>query len=118
MVSPAPLFDANEMADAFGVSTAQLDEWTKMWWEQALEKAKRETLDTKKHREVAARAYKEHTESDNSMNLVCEIDGREAYWLFEKFGTWDFLKDLDFIKCYRKYRDQQFLPEPSKSAFE
>jgi len=92
--------------DAFD---AGVREWYASEFEQAkAERAKREALLNKD-------AYKQKDKKTPVGRLVAEIDMVEYLWCQKQYGQ-DCWKDPDFIRKYKKYREQGFLSDFSNSS--
>jgi hypothetical protein len=106
--------DIAQLADQFGITEGQAQAQTAKWWKFAFDKAKHECDQMNKN--VAIQANKDKDLKVPYGEEVARFSAREYFWLLDQYGP-GFDDDLDFLLCYRKYRNQTGLAEPSREIF-
>lgn len=106
--------DTASWTAAAGITEDQAQEQTQKWWKYAFQKAKDELEQINKN--TTAAAYRDRHVKVPFGEEVARFSAREYFWLMDNYGP-GFDDDLDFLMCYRKYRDQNFLATPSKEIF-
>ena len=114
MLAPQQKLKVDAAADALGTTEDVLQGQTQKWWKYAFDQAKREVESMNEAASIDA--YNSKDDKCAVGELVVNFPTREYIWLHQQYGP-DFWKDEDFLLCYQKYRNQDFLAKPSKELF-
>lgn len=101
-------------ADKYGLTESQAHDEVDKWWKYAFQKAKQECEQMNKNATIQANKDKDLKVPYGEE--VARFSAREYFWLLKQYGP-GFDDDLDFLLCYRKYRDQTALAAPSREIF-
>lgn len=101
-------------AEELKVNPQFLDDQVAVKWKDWHGKEVKRWNDPKRIRAMSADAHAQKDQKTQLGHLVAEMDMTEYLNLCKQYGR-ETVMSRDFLMKYRKYRDQQFLPTPSKA---